>query len=79
MHPSPSAFKESLSSVLDELLTDVEQIKSLLSLPNWKKIVSEPNDTNDVVLSRIVFDLGQANDHLLKTREKLAVIVSSEK
>ena len=73
-----SSFRSSFSSNLDELFRDVEQIKSIIANPKWKKMLTESGEKNEVLLSRLVFDLSQANDHILKTREQISGILSSE-
>ena len=78
MQTLPSSFRSNLSSALNELLNDVEQIKHLVARPKWKRMLSETGEKNEVLLSRIVFDLIQANEHILKTKDQLAEIISSE-
>jgi hypothetical protein len=79
MQTLPSPFRSSLSVALNELLNDVDQIKSLIKKPRWKKMLSNSGEKNEVILSRIIFDLLQANDHILKTKARLAEIISQEK
>jgi hypothetical protein len=74
-----SLFGSNLSAALNELLRDAEQIRALISNPEWKRTLSGTSEKNEVLLSRLVFDLLQANDHLLKTKEHLAEIVSPQK
>jgi hypothetical protein len=78
MRTFKSTFRSNFSSALDELVKDVDQIKKVVSNPKWKKKLSESGDKNDVILSRLVFDLSQANDHITKTREQIAGIMSHE-
>ena len=78
MSALPSSFRSSFSSALEELLNDVEQIKTIVSNPKWKKMISNPDKKNEVLLSRLVFDLSQANDHIEKTREQINGIISPE-
>jgi len=70
MRTLKSSFRSSFSSALDDLLNDVEQIKSIVSNPKWKKVLSESGEKNEVLLSRLVFDLSQANDHIMKIKEQ---------
>jgi len=78
MRTRQSSFRSNFSSALDELLNDVDQIKSIISNPKWKKKLSAPGKENEVLLSRLVFDLTQANDHIIKTREQIAGIISQD-
>ena len=79
MQTLPSSFRSNLSLALNELLNDVEQIKHLVAGPKWKRMLSESGEKNEVLLSRIVFDLIQAKDHVMKTKDQLSEIISSEK
>lgn len=74
-----SPFRSNISLALDDLLKDVDQIRNLIKKPRWKKLLSKSGEKDDVILSRIVFDLMQANDHIMKTREQLADVISREK
>jgi len=78
MQKTPSSFRSSFSSALEEMLKDVDQIRSIISNPKWKKKLSESGEKNEVLLSRLVFDLSQANDHILKTREQISGIMAAE-
>ena len=78
MQKLSSSFRSSFSYALDELLNDVEQIKSIVANPKWKKKLSESGEEKEVLLSRLVFDLSQANDHIMKTREQISGIMSAE-
>ena len=79
MRTLKSTFRSNFSSAFDELVNDVDHIKSIVSNPKWKKMLSESGEKNDVILSRLVFDLSQANDHLMKTKEQIAGIISPDK
>jgi|GEM_PF-5164540 len=78
MQTLPSLFHANLSVALNELLNDVEQIRNLVKNPKWKQTLSRTEEKNEVLLSRLVFDLLQANDHILKTKEQLAEIIAPE-
>jgi len=78
MRPRQSTFRSNFSSALDELLNDVDQIKSIIANPKWKKKLSASGKKNEVLLSRLVFDLSQANNHINKTREQIAGIISQD-
>jgi hypothetical protein len=77
MRTLKSSFRSNFSSALDELLNDVEQIKSIVSNPKWKQVLSESGEKNDVLLSRMVFDLSQANDHILKIMEQSRMLAGA--
>jgi hypothetical protein len=79
MQSLPSSFGSSLSAALNELLGDVDQIRNIIANPKWKNVLSKSGEKNEVLLSRLVFDLLQANDHIVKTREQLAEIMAPEK
>ena len=78
MQTLQTSFRSNFSHALDELLNDVEKIKSIVANPKWKKMLSESGEKNEVLLSRLVFDLSQANDHILKTKEQISGIISAE-
>lgn len=73
-----STIRSNFSSALDEMLSDVEKIKNIIANPKWKKKLSESGEKNEVILSRLVFDLSQANDHILKTREQISGMLSTD-
>jgi hypothetical protein len=78
MRTLKSSFRSSFSTALDELLDDVEQIKSIFANPKWKKMLSESGEKSEVLLSRLVFDLSQANDHILKIKEQSRMLSGPE-
>jgi len=78
MQTLPSTFRTGISAALNELLGDVDQIRNIISSPRWKNLLSKSGEKSEVLLSRIVFDLLQANDHILKTKDRLAEIMSPE-
>ena len=64
-----------LTSALEELMADMEQIRTQLSKTEWKQLISQKGDKKDVLISRLVFDLLQANDHILKSKNRLVELM----
>jgi len=78
MRTLKSSFRSNFSSTFDELVNDVDLIKSIVANPKWKKMLTKSGEKTEVLFSRLVFDLSQANEHLIKTREQIAGIMSPE-
>lgn len=71
MNALPSTFKSNFTEAMDEFMEDVEAVRGIISNPEWKNQLSKAGEKGEVILSRLVFDLLQANDYLVKTKERL--------
>ena len=73
--PAPSHLRSGLKDALLHLFDDTEQIRSLVHQVNILPAPPLPDEKSDVLISRLLFDMEQLNDSLVRTKTHLAALM----